>query len=66
MESCQFLPMCAFFNNFRGYPEVIKEGWIRMYCNDLEQSNSCARKKFLMTNGCPPPENMSPTGRFIE
>lgn len=66
MESCKFLTECGFFNNFQGYPEVIKEGWIRMYCNNMEKSETCSRKIYRLEHGTPPVENMSPTGKFIE
>lgn len=65
MEQCQFLEKCGFFNNFQGNPEVIKEGWIRMYCNNYEKSETCARKKYRLEHGSPPADNVSPTGKAL-
>jgi hypothetical protein len=61
-ESCEFLDHCGFFINFRGNVEVVKNGWIRMYCSDIEKSDKCERKKIRKSTGSSPPDNMSPTG----
>ena len=44
-EQSELLEKCGFFNNFRGNSEVIKKGWIRLYCEDKEKSETCERKK---------------------
>ena len=62
---CELLPNCGFFNNFSGNSEVVKAGWIRNFCEDIEKSNQCARKKIRMETGSPPPDNMSPTGKLL-
>ncbi len=65
MEGCQFLEKCGFFNNFQGNPEVVKQGWVRMYCQNLEKSEGCERKKYRKAKGTPPADNMSPTGKML-
>ena len=64
-ENCQFLEKCGFFNNYKGNSEVIKEGWINLFCNNLEWSEECERKKYRKRTGEPPADNMSPTGKMM-
>ncbi len=66
MENCPFLQTCAFFNNFQGNPEVIKQGWIHMFCENEQKSERCARKQYRKEKGVPPADNMSPTGKEIK
>ena len=42
-EKCELLDKCGFFLNFKGNPEVVKQGWISMYCESMEKSELCAR-----------------------
>lgn len=64
-EKCEFLDKCGFFLNFKGNSEVIKQGWIKLYCENRKKSEECARKKYRKEKGTPPPDNMSPTGKFL-
>jgi len=45
--------------------EVIKQGWVRMYCQSKEKSERCARKKIKRYTGVSPADNISPTGTTI-
>lgn len=45
-ESCELLEKCGFFNNFKGNSEVIKAGWVRMFCQSKEKSERCKRKAY--------------------
>lgn len=65
MQECEFLSKCGFFKNFQGNPEVIKQGWVRMYCENSEKSEKCQRKSYRKKTGSPPADNMSPTGKII-
>ncbi len=65
MENCENLAKCAFFIEFKGNPEVIKKGWIRMFCEDQNKSELCLRKQYKKQHGIPPATNMSPTGNFL-
>ncbi|MFH0925036.1 MAG: hypothetical protein V1872_05300 [bacterium] len=64
-EKCELLEKCGFFNNFKGNTEVIKEGWIKMFCQNKEKSESCERKKLRKKTGKPPVDNMTPTGKIL-
>ncbi len=64
-QCCQNLEICGFFTNYKGNSEVVKNGWIRMFCENLEKSESCERKKFKQRIGQAPPDNMAPTGKFL-
>lgn len=66
MANCQFLSTCGFFNNFQGNTEVVKQGWVSIYCKDEEKSNKCVRKAYRQEHGTPPVNNMSPTGKMIK
>jgi len=64
-ENCELLTKCGFFSNFKGNTEVVKQGWIRMFCEDQEKSERCERKKIRKMTGKPPEDNMAPTGQMI-
>ena len=64
-EACEFLDRCGFFLNYRGNTEVIKQGWIRMYCENQGKSKQCERRKVREETGQPPADNMCPTGRVL-
>jgi hypothetical protein len=62
---CENLEKCGFFLNFKGNAEVIKQGWIRMYCESLEKSENCKRKQIKKETGNSPVDNLSPTGKLL-
>jgi hypothetical protein len=64
-EQCELLDKCGFFLNYRGNSEVVKEGWIIMFCKSKEKSEKCERKKIRKQTGKPPEDNMTPTGRIL-
>jgi len=64
-EECELLKRCGFFLNFQGNSEVVKQGWIRMFCEDIEKSEKCERKKVRKETGKPPADNMTPTGKML-
>jgi hypothetical protein len=65
-ERCEMLEACGFFRNFKGNSEVVQNGWIYMFCDNLEHSKTCKRKLYKMEHGTPPPDNMTPLGKFLE
>ena len=65
-KRCENLVKCGFFMNYSGNNEVIKQGWIRMYCENYDKSEKCERKKMKKKTGSPPPDNMTPTGKFLK
>lgn len=64
-EKCELLEKCGFFKNFKGNTEVVKAGWIRLYCEDKAKSENCERKKICKKIGQPPHDNMAPTGKIL-
>ncbi|MGA2193378.1 MAG: hypothetical protein ABSG42_08410 [Nitrospirota bacterium] len=65
-ETCEFLEKCGFFINFKGNSEVIRAGWIRLFCQSKGRSEKCERKAIRRKTGSPPPDNMAPTGDMIK
>ena len=64
-DKCEHLEQCGFFRCFTNNLEVIKQGWIKLYCEDKETSELCERKKVTMQTGKSPADNMAPTGTFM-
>jgi hypothetical protein len=64
-QTCESLEKCGFFNSYKGNSEVVKEGWITLFCESLEKSENCERKKLRKQTGKPPADNMTPTGKFL-
>lgn len=64
-EKCEFLDRCGFFLNYKGNTEVVKQGWIALYCEDKQKSERCERKKVRQATGQPPQDNMAPTGTLL-
>jgi len=64
-DNCEYLDKCGFFLNYRGNTEVIKQGWVRMYCESEDKSKQCARRKVREQTGQPPADNMCPTGKLL-
>ena len=64
-EKYEFLDKCGFFLNYKGNSEVIKQNWIKMFCESQERSEKCERKKIRKQTGKPPEDNMAPTGKML-
>ena len=64
-EQCENLDKCGFFLKFKGNSEVVKAGWIRLFCQDMAKSENCERKRIKKQTGKPPVDNMAPTGRVL-
>jgi hypothetical protein len=65
-DGCEFLSACGFLNNVRANSELIKDGWISMYCKSGERSERCKRKHIRKKTGHPPIDHMAPTGEIIK
>jgi hypothetical protein len=61
---CELLDKCGFFKNYKGNTEVIKQGWIKMFCEDQTKSERCERKKIRKQTGQPPADNMFLQGNY--
>ena len=64
-EQCEFLEKCGFFVNYQWNAEVVKQGWVALYCADKAESDHCARKKVRRETGQPPVDNMCPAGTLL-
>lgn len=64
-QGCELLEKCGFFNKYRSNSGVVKQGWVRMYCESADKSERCKRKKIRKETGAPPQDNMAPTGDII-
>ena len=64
-ENCELLEKCGFFNNYKGNSEVMKAGWIKLFCENVNWSERCERKKFRKRTGQPPADNMTPNGNML-
>ena len=64
-EACEFLDKCGFFLNYSGSTEVIREGWVKLYCEDKKKSDLCERKRIRNATGQPPADNVCPTGKVL-
>ncbi len=62
---CELINKCGFFLNYKGNTEVLKKGWIKMYCSSKEKSMKCKRKEIRLKTGKPPADNMAPTGKML-
>lgn len=65
MERCEFIEKCGFFLNYKGNTEVLKYGWVKLYCENRQKSETCQRKMTRKKTGSPPPDNMAPTGKML-
>jgi hypothetical protein len=65
-EKCELLEKCGFFQNYRGSSEVIKQGWVLLFCDSKESSEKCERKKIRRATGKPPDDELAPTGRMLK
>jgi hypothetical protein len=64
-QKCELLDTCRFFLRFSSNLEVIKKQWVILYCENVEYSDGCERKKNRNQTGEPPVDNMAPTGVVI-
>jgi hypothetical protein len=64
-KNCENPVKCHFFEDFKGNSEVVKEGWIRHFCESKEKSEKGERKKVGRQTGKPPLDNMAPTGKML-
>ncbi len=64
-DKCEFLETCGFFNNYKANSEVIKQGWVKLYCADKVKAKRCERLKIRQNTGKPPADNMAPTGKMM-
>ncbi|OFW61867.1 MAG: hypothetical protein A2133_02640 [Actinobacteria bacterium RBG_16_64_13] len=64
-DTCEFLDKCRFFSNYKDNAEVIKQGWVKQYCEDTAKSTQCERRKIRERTGVPPVDNITPQGWLL-
>ena len=65
MFECPIIHKCGFFREFSGDSDVVKQGWVSMYCHSELGQPTCKRLQYLNEHGESPPPNMSPTGKML-
>lgn len=63
--NCEFYDTCGFIQRYKGSGSHLKEGWISMFCNELNMSQNCQRKKMIIELHKHPADNMTPTGKLL-
>lgn len=64
-EKCERIQGCGYFRKYGVSERVACRGFITAYCEGKLQ-NQCRRKSFLKEHGHAPPDEMLPTGLFLE
>jgi len=65
MAECELLRYCGFFKKYQNSRNVICRGYIRAYCQG-DNMDKCHRKRHLKEHGQPPPDDMMPSGGFLD
>ncbi len=65
-KQCERLEGCSFFKFYKRDSDDIVNNWIELFCENLEKSEQCERKKYFKKHGEPPKKNMCPTGDILE
>ncbi len=62
---CEMIEKCPFFE--KHYPEKdgMYKGWVKSFCENDQKSQDCKRKQYFINNNMPAPEDMTPTGLYI-
>lgn len=63
-KKCELINTCGFFANYLAHFEVVKEKWVKLYCDSKVTSDLCERKKIRNQTGKPPEDRMAPTGKL--
>ena len=64
MSDCELLPTCGFFKKHQQTTNLACLGFMRVYCKGPQQSE-CKRREFRRDHGCPPDDDMLPSGQFM-
>lgn len=65
MEQCENINKCGFFLNYKNNSEVVKQSWVKLFCENRVKSENCERKKIMKRTGKAAIDNMTPTGKII-
>ena len=64
-QPCELRERCSFFKTVNSSTNDIMSAWAKMFCNSIEKSERCKRKKFFLETGKQPIPEMTPTGKII-
>jgi len=66
-DKCELIEQCGFFNNFQGEERsTLMNGWMKMFCDKIEKSQRCERKKIFFKTGTEPNQKLTPTGKLMD
>ena len=57
---------CPFFEKHYPDKKGMYKGWVRSFCENDHKSMDCKRKQYFLKNKMPAPEDMTPTGLYID
>lgn len=66
MAVCERLKECGFFKKYKNSYESTCAALIEEYCNNIEKSNSCERKRIFNETGASPDDDMMPNGKMVD
>lgn len=64
MADCDLLARCGFFQKYQDSLDLACRGFMRTYCTGSRQID-CARRKYRAEHGCPPDDDMLPSGQMM-
>ena len=64
MADCELLPRCGFFLKYQDTLDLACRGFVRSFCKGPKQTE-CARRLYRVEHGCPPDDDMMPSGQMI-
>lgn len=64
MAECDLLPRCGFFKKYQNSLDLACRGFMASFCRGDKMDN-CVRKAYRNEHGCPPDDDMLPTGQLM-
>jgi hypothetical protein len=64
MADCFLLDRCGFFRKYEHTQDLACRGFTNAYCRGAKQVD-CSRMKYRAQHGCPPEDDMLPSGQTM-
>ena len=64
MADCHLVDRCGFLRKYQNSLDLACRGFMNSYCRGAKQPD-CARLKFRTEHGCPPEDDMLPSGQIM-
>lgn len=61
---CELVDRCGFFRKYKDSQDLACRGFMNMYCRGAKQGD-CVRMKYRKEHGCPPDDDMLPSGQTM-